>query len=397
MGKSGDTAVSPGTGAPDGPAADSVAGRDRWLDLLRAVALVRIVAYHTFGGALFSLVFPAMGIMFALAGSLMAASLRRPAGDVLRSRSRRLLVPLWVYSTTVLLLFVLNGWVAGDQGTGPWYRVLLWFVPLADPPYPESLGGGSGLLDPSWPVQAGEILWYIRAYFWFVFLSPPLLRMFRARPWATFIAPFGLLLLLETGGVPLPGAVSAVLTDIAVYGSCWILGFAHHDGRLRRLPRRLVLVAGPVVMALGLWWAVTHPGEDGLDLNGIPVGQALWSAGFCAVLLRIAPSWRVLPRPLRFLDGFVTVLNQRAVTVYLWHNLMIAATVPFLAPVYEVDALWESVPWLLQGSWPDFLLAWALLGVVVLAVGWAEDVAAKRRPRPWPATPLARARRPPWT
>lgn len=154
-----------------------------------------------------------------------------------------------------------------------------------------------------------------------------------------------------------------------------------------------MLVAGPVVMALGLCWALTHPGENGLDLNGIPVGQALWSTGFCAVLLRLAPSWQALPRPLRFLDGFVTLLNQRAVTVYLWHNLVIAATVPLLAPVYEVDALWESVPWLLEGSWPDFLLTWGSLAAVVLAVGWVEDVAARRRPRPWPATPPAGTRR----
>ncbi|MFI7581396.1 acyltransferase family protein [Kocuria kalidii] len=381
--------VHPGAGAsggavPGGAATGSAAGRDRCLDLLRAVALVRIVAYHTFGGALFSIVFPAMGIMFALAGSLMAASLQRPAGSVLRSRSRRLLVPLWVYSTTVLTLFVLGGWVPGEQGTGPWYRVLLWFVPLADPPYPGELGDGTGPLDPSWPVQAGEILWYIRAYLWFVLLSPLLLRLYRSRPWPTFLAPLGLLLLLEPGAVPLPDPVSAVLTDLAVYGSCWILGFAHHDGRLRRLPRRFVLVAGPVVMALGLWWALAHPTEQGLDLNGIPVGQALWSAGFCAVLLRLSPRWQVLPRPLRFLDGAVTLLNRRAVTVYLWHNLMIALTVPLMEPVYAVDALWESVPWLLGTSWPDFLLAWALLSGVLLAVGWAEDVAARRRPRPWP-------------
>ena len=41
------------------------------------------MAYHTFAGAAFSLVFPAMGVMFALAGFLMARSLRRPAGTVL--------------------------------------------------------------------------------------------------------------------------------------------------------------------------------------------------------------------------------------------------------------------------------------------------------------------------
>ncbi|GGG43317.1 membrane protein [Kocuria dechangensis] len=372
--------ASPGAAAPV-----HVPGRDRYLDLLRALALVRVVVYHTFGGALLSLVFPAMGIMFALAGSLMARSLERPAGTVLRSRTRRLLLPLWVYSATVLALFVLSGWTPGEQGTGPWYRVLLWFVPLADPPYPESLGDG-GAIDASWPVQAGEILWYLRAYLWFVLLSPLLRRMFRARPWPTLVAPLVLLLVLEAGIVPLSDAASATLTDIAVFGSCWLLGFAHHDGLLRSLPWWFVLTAAPFAMGLGLCWALTHPTEEGLDLNAIPIGQALWSFGFCALLLRISPSWQVLPRPLRFLDPVVTLLNNRAVTVYLWHNLLLVLTVPLLDPLYSVDLLWDTAPWLLEGLWLDFLLTWVLVAGVIVAVGWVEDIAAKRRPRLWPAS-----------
>ncbi|MHC5559960.1 acyltransferase family protein [Kocuria sp. U4B] len=392
MSNSADTSAQPGAGALVAPAPSGTApaapapGRDRYLDLLRALALIRVVGYHVFGGALLSLVFPAMGIMFALAGSLMARSLDRPAAAVLRSRSRRLLLPLWVYSITVLTLFMLQGWLPGQQGTGPWYRVLLWFVPLADPPYPEGLGDGTGLLDPSWPVQAGEILWYIRAYFWFVLLSPLLLRMFRARAWATVLAPLVLLMVLEPEILPLSDTLSATLTDIAVYGSCWLLGFAHQDGVLRRLPWWLVLTAGPLAMALGLSWALAHPTDEGIDLNGIPIGQALWSFGFCAILLRISPSWQALPRGLRFLDPLVTLLNNRAVTVYLWHNLMIACTVPLLAPLYESEALSEAVPELLDSSWPDFVLTWLLVTGAVLAVGWVEDVAARRRPRLWPVS-----------
>ncbi|CAL9302020.1 hypothetical protein SUDANB51_04784 [Streptomyces sp. enrichment culture] len=49
--------------------------RDRYFDVLRAVALVRVVAYHTFGWAWAGLVFPSMGVMFGLAGTLMARSL----------------------------------------------------------------------------------------------------------------------------------------------------------------------------------------------------------------------------------------------------------------------------------------------------------------------------------
>lgn len=358
--------------------------RDRYLDLLRSIALVRVVAYHTFAGAVFSLVFPAMGVMFALAGALMARSLRRPAAAVLRSRARRVLVPLWVYVATVLVLLVAQGWSPGADGS--WGQVLLWFVPVGDAVLPESIGTGA-VVDPTWPVQAGGILWYVRAYFWFMLLSPVLLRAFRARPWPVLFAPLVLSGLLASGLVPLPSWADAPVTDVATYGSCWILGFAHQSGMLRRVPRGAVLAAGPVVMGLGLWWAAAHRGEAGWDLNEIPFAQALWSFGFCAVLLRISPVWQELPRPLRFLDGAVTLLNSRAMTVYLWHNLLLVATVVLVDVLWRSDVLATAVPGVLESPWLMFALVWPLLAVVVLAVGWAEDLAAGRRPRRWPVRP----------
>ncbi|WIG16391.1 acyltransferase family protein [Kocuria rosea] len=362
-------------------------GRDRYLDLLRSIALVRVIAYHTFAGAAFSLVFPAMGVMFALAGVLMARSLRRPAGSVLVSRARRVLVPLWVYAATVLALLVGQGWSPGADGS--WGQVLLWFLPVGDPVFPEGVGSGS--VDPTWPVQAGEILWYVRAYVWFMLLSPVLLRAFRARPWPVLLAPLALSGLLALGVVPLPSWVDAPVTDFATYGSCWILGFAHQSGLLRRLPRGAVLAASPAVMGLGLWWAAGHPGEAGWDLNEIPFAQALWSFGFSAVLLRVSPAWRDLPRPLRFLDGTVTLLNSRAMTVYLWHNLLLVGTVLLVDVLWESDVLATAVPGLLASPWLSFVLVWPLLAGVVLAVGWAEDLAAGRRPRLWPVRPAPAA------
>lgn len=361
-----------------------VPGRDRYLDLLRTVALVRVVAYHTFGGVFFSFLFPSMGVMFALAGSLMARSLNRPAGDVIKSRTRRLLIPLWVYSVTIIVLLFLHGWRPGQQGTGSVLHLLLWFLPIADPIYPQTAGDGTGLLYDSWSAQTGMILWYVRAYFWFMLLSPLLLKMYRARPLRTLLAPLVLMVLLAPGFVPLPGATAQTLTDFAVYGSCWMLGFAYHDGHLRRVPHWIVFTAGPAVMALGVWWAATHPTQLGWDLNEIPLAQALWSFGFTAMLFRISPNWQVLPRPLRFLDRFVTLTNNRAMTIYLWHNLLLVLTVPLINPLYSVGPLWETVPWLLSSPWLQFVLVWLMLGGVFLAVGWTEDVAARRRPRPWP-------------
>src|SRR4051812_32342363 len=53
--------------------------RDRYFDTLRAAAIVRVVLYHAFPFAALELVFPSMGVMFALGGSLMVKSIDRSA------------------------------------------------------------------------------------------------------------------------------------------------------------------------------------------------------------------------------------------------------------------------------------------------------------------------------
>jgi peptidoglycan/LPS O-acetylase OafA/YrhL len=93
-------------------------GRDRYLDLLRSVALVRVVVYHLFGWAWLTVLFPSMGVMFALAGSLMARSLKRSAPGVIKGRVRRLLPPLWAFSAVVLVLTFANGWNPVKESSG---------------------------------------------------------------------------------------------------------------------------------------------------------------------------------------------------------------------------------------------------------------------------------------
>lgn len=73
--------------APDTAPAARAPGRDRYLDLLRTLALGRVVVYHIYGWAWLTIVFPSMGVMFALAGALMARSLKRSAWGVIKGRS----------------------------------------------------------------------------------------------------------------------------------------------------------------------------------------------------------------------------------------------------------------------------------------------------------------------
>ncbi|CAM5452244.1 hypothetical protein SALBM135S_02426 [Streptomyces alboniger] len=137
----------PPTAAPGKP------GRDRYLDLLRSLALVRVVIYHLFGWAWLTVVFPSMGVMFALAGSLMARSLKRPALGVIKGRVRRLLPPMWVFSAAVLFLLFAGGWSVGDDPDhgGTWGLVSMANYVFPVGAFPWHLGdkaGGRSYLGP---------------------------------------------------------------------------------------------------------------------------------------------------------------------------------------------------------------------------------------------------------
>ncbi|MGK5684968.1 acyltransferase family protein [Actinoplanes sp. URMC 104] len=320
--------------------------RNRYLDLLRAAATVRVVVYHSTGWAALTILFPAMSVMFALAGSMMAASLDRSGPLAVERRLHRLLPSLWVLVAVAVPVMVLGG-MAWD------WRVLLWAFPIVDPP-------ATGF----W-LQGLAAMWYLRDFLWFVLLSPVLLPVFRRFPLTTVAIPYaGLTALTLTGATP-----PMIVRDLALYGGAWLIGFAHHDGLLRRssdgaLARYRWWIVG-VLAAAGAAWALTHPGPRGLDLNDIPLANALWSAAFILVVLGFDPP--VAPR------RALTVLNARALTIYLWHVPLIIAVVRLA----EVTGLpvhgWVGITWRLA-------VVSVLLGVVVLAVGWVEDLSAGRRP-----------------
>lgn len=333
--------------------------RDRYLDALRAVALVRVVTYHAFDVGWLSIVFPSMGVMFALAGSLMAASLRRqPGGTVVRHRLRRLLPPFWLFGVFVVPAMFVHGWPDWSLG-----RLFSWFVPVLDPP-------GS-----AWALQVTDPLWYIRTYLWLVLLSPLAVWAYRRWPVGTLLAPLALVLALGLGVVDADrlGLSGPAVVDAATFAACWVLGFAHRAGTIARLPLPGLLGLAGGALSLGAGWALLHPDElAGYDLNEIPVAQALWSVGAVLLLLRPSPSMGWLDRT-PVLGRLVTLLNARAVTLYLWHEVALAAAVPVADRIGVESQL------------AVFGIAWVLIGVAMVAVGWVEDVAAGRPARllPW--------------
>lgn len=332
--------------------------RDRYFDTLRVLAIIRVVVFHAFPIAALELVFPSMGVMFALGGSLMVKSLDRSAPRAVRNRIRRLLPALWVMGLILIPLMIHQGW--DDR---PSWRLLLWAFPIADPPASD------------FGQPAAGVLWYLVTYLWLVMLSPVLLAMYRRWRLPTVVLPlFALALYLAYPGAFGPTA-GWVVQNVLAFGACWILGFAHREGDLARLRPGLVLPIAVACVAGGLGWAWLHPGENGMDLVGLPLAYAIYSLGFVLALLRWSPDMGWLAR-MRPADGFVSLVNNRAVTIYLWHNVAITIAVGLFDPL----KLWR-IPTQGLEDVVDFSLALVMLVAAVLALGWVEDIAARRRPR----------------
>jgi peptidoglycan/LPS O-acetylase OafA/YrhL len=358
------------------PVTSEQQGRDGWFDTLRVVALLRVMIYHMFWWGWLSVAFPSMGVMFALAGTLMAVSLDRSRGGhrrVVGRRLRRLLPPLWVMGAVLVPLMVLRGWPGSTPP--PWHTLLPWALPIINLP------------DSAWGIHWVTPLWYLRTYMWFVLLSPALLWTLRRWGWRGLAIPMAGLVLITVSLDP-AGRPTNLIPSLGIYGACWMLGMAHHDGRIRTLPWRWVAPVGVMLMAAGLGWGLTHPAPDsGLDLNRIPLAQALYSTGTVLLLFRAHPDFSWLGRH-ELVARFVGAVNARAVTVYLWHGAAIVVASVLVGSGWVSKELEDlSVTGELQRFVLCFLRVVVLLlsvAVAVIAFGWVEDVAARRRPRIWP-------------
>src|ERR1700730_715398 len=170
--------------------------RNRYFDLLRAIAIIRVVVYHSTELAFLSIVFPSMGVMFALGGSLMAASLDKRGPRAVVGRIRRVLPPYWMLALAFVPAMLLTGLPLD-------WDLIYWVVPLQDPPMTW------------WGFGALLTLWYLREYVWFVLLSPGALWLFRRWPLPTVMAPFIILVISE---LHLPGVPSnEVIGDLGQY------------------------------------------------------------------------------------------------------------------------------------------------------------------------------------
>jgi peptidoglycan/LPS O-acetylase OafA/YrhL len=339
--------------------------RDRFLDLIRALALARVMFRHALQWKWLGY-FASMPVMFFVAGSLFAPSVERRSGvEVTYYRLRRLLVPYWVFAfVTITVLLVAIGPEMQEHGD---LNLATLLVPLATP-----VGAAEGNLT-SFTVH----LWYLRTYIWLVLVGTVLYRAFKRAP-ALTLALSTLGVLAYGFGQELfewtPPSYTA-LGDFTTFLPFWVLGYGCAAGWFDRLgPRRCALLT-VVSAGVAAWYIHGHPLLDN-DPNydnvavfflGIP-----WVFGFFALR---APLTRIANA--RGVRGVVDFTSARALTIYLWHLVALAI----------VAGLAMRRGWALTPTREDVLLGLTVVPVTllfVLAVGWLEDVAARRPPRLWP-------------
>jgi peptidoglycan/LPS O-acetylase OafA/YrhL len=342
---------------PVGPVAGTAStaaapSRNGYFDLLRGAALVRVVVYHALSLAWLHVALPAMGVMFGLGGALFVRSLKRrhPAGVVWR-RALRLLVPLWFYALVALLV----GWETVGHKPGELARLVFWVLPLRDP----RTSATSGLVD---------TLWYLRAYLWFVMLTPLALPLVRRWPAIMIAAPLVLLPAAADLQRSDPWGTGWIL-DLLIYGPCWMIGFLEADGALALVSGYAIAIIAGVASVIGLGLNVfvggLAPPLDGLG----QLGYAIWSAAVVLVLLGLGRDTGRITRR-RWLNKPLTFVNARAVTIYLWHDVAIVAVAASFTAAGIATSRLERLP-----------LVILLTATIAIAAGWVEDLGALRPPR----------------
>ncbi|MFG1676066.1 acyltransferase [Micromonospora sp. NPDC049282] len=372
-------------------------GRDRYVDLLRALAIALVVLGHwgvtvigyehgrpSGHSALPDLpwawpltwVAQVMPVFFLVGGYANAASLaaRRGRGGTasgwLVDRSARLVRP----TTALLLVLAAGAAVATARGAEPaQVRTVVWFATIP--------------------------LWFLVAYFVVVALTPPMYALHRRLGLAVPVALAGLVALGDLGRLLGPAA----LAD-GNYLFAWLavhqLGFAWYDARSPELPRRRRLPldrrAGATLLTVGLAAlvllttvgpypvAMLHVPGERLD-NAAPPSLALLAAAtgqLGLILLLRRPAGRRLRRS----DPWQAVIAVNAVvlTVFLWH---LTAAILLVGLLDALGVL--PTPPVGSAAWWAWRIPWLLALAVVLAalVAVFGPIEARTRRPPGPTGP----------
>lgn len=326
-------------------------GRNSFLDAVRAVALIRIIVWHTYGYVWLSYLIASMPAMFFVAGSLMAQSLERGnVVDVLYRRFKRLLLPFWVFGAFVLLLTSLEAGAFAAPGRA----ILWWLFPVWDPTATE------------WGLTLTVPLWYLRCLTWLLLASPLLLWFWRRLGLSMLLVPLAGVAVLEAGGAATRD-VPWQFHDLSLYSFFWILGFAYHDGSIGRLTARAraTICALAIAGAVAVFFFLEVPGN--IVNRSYPlhlfVGLA-WLFGALTIegtIARLASHGKVA--------AAINWLNQHALTVYLWQTVG-------LLTMYQL--LWTDDQSNLVRTVLALPIVVSVTFVAIQLFGWVENLAARR-------------------
>jgi Acyltransferase family len=343
--------------------------RNRYADLLRVLAMGAVVYGHwlltdvTYQGGHFggldalgyiswgrwgTLLFQVMPVFFLVGGYANARSWTAHARDGwagwVRRRAIRLLRPTTVYLAVVVLAVI---------------------------------GASVTHADPATLAQAGWLvalqLWFLPVYLLLIVLTPAMLAAHRrwglAVPAVMAVAAAA----VDVGVLRLHLPVVGFANYLLVWGTMHQWGFAWQDGRLTRPRWRPYVLAAVGALALAglLHWGpfpVDMIGDGERVTNTTPPSIALlaFAAAQAGVLLAAEPAVsRLLQRP--GLWRSVTRLNDKTMTVYLWHMapVVIVAIAFYPTGLAPQPAIGTAAWWALRLAW--FVLLTEVLVLIVLA------------------------------
>jgi fucose 4-O-acetylase-like acetyltransferase len=335
---------------PDAPRQASDAGsvpRDRMLDVVKAVAIGRVVLWHTWGWAWLSWI-PAMPAMFFASGALLEDSVgRRGWWATVQQRVRRLMLPFWVYAGVACVLMMALGWRPAPG------ELFGWVVPLVDP---VGAPATPGLWIP---------LWYVRAYLWFVLAAGVLHHLLRRFGDATIVGATvatGVLWWMDRRGLAVPLEVG----DAVAYSVFVLAGMRY---RRSGVPGRRGAAVLAVAAGLAALWTWNRFGPaDGVVNRSYLLTVLVGVAGVSLALAFRDRLCAVSGWPAKVVDA----VGRRALTIYLWQGLGLVTAQLLVDPRVEPGA---------ARAVASLVVVVVVTAAAAVVFGPVEDIAAGRSPR----------------
>ena len=356
--------------------------RERYVDLLRAVAICVVVLGHWLISAVsydqrgrptgqsalpelpwafpITWVVQVLPLFFIIGGYANAASMtshRRRGMDAvswLQDRSGRLVRP-----TTALLVVLATAALVARvfHADAEFTRTAVWVASIP--------------------------LWFLSAYLVVVLATPAMYRLHQRFGWWVLVVLVVLVALGDVArlsGAELLGAGNFLFGWLAIHQ----LGFAWRDGQLQFRPRIWIpLLFGGLAALVALTVAGPYP-VSVIDipgqrlLNTSPPTLALLAAaafqlGLVMALRAQAERWLHRPRPWQF----VIAINAVVFTIFLWHMSAVVLLVGLLNALHRLPT-----PTVATVDWWLWRIPWLLLLTVILAVLVAIFGRLETRPRP---------------